>query len=172
MCRGSFPHTLILTSDLPHTLIRGTHFFEGKITIKNLCSSEFHSGHFIKMTWFFKKFLLPSPGHFYTYTVIWALRPRFFQAHLRFHKMLPNTARVFSWQKDPASVGQHFVESQLLSIVAWSARAVFSEVVEMSRWKRQKFLEKSGHFYKTAGMGQCGTYVFLEWFCPRKSGSP
>ena len=50
------------------------------------------------------------------------------------------------WQKDPASVGQHFVESQLLSIVAWSARAVFSEVVEMSRWRRQKFLENSGYF--------------------------
>ena len=33
MRRGSFPHTLILTSYLPHTLIRGTHFFEGKITL-------------------------------------------------------------------------------------------------------------------------------------------
>ena len=72
-CRAHFfPHTFIRAADLPHRLIRGTHFFEGKITLNPRFVLWLPNGHFIELTWFFKKFPLPSSGHFYTYTVFWA----------------------------------------------------------------------------------------------------
>ena len=94
---------------------------------------------YLEIPWNFLKCPLPSSGHFYTYTVIWALRPRLFQAHLRFHKMYEDTGRVFSWQKDPASVLIHLVESQVRLEEPRSECPEYSIHIEMSGWRQRKF---------------------------------
>ena len=127
---------------------------------------------YLEISWNFLKCPLPSYGHFYTYTVIWALRPRLFQAQLRFHKMYEDTGRVFSWQKDPASVLIHLVESQVRLEEPRSECPEYSIRIEMSGWRQRKFLEKSGQFYQIPAMEFRGQTLGLEWFCPRKSGSP
>ena len=66
-----------LTSSFHPRLIRGTHFFEGKITLNPRFFLRVPFRPFYKNDLIFKKFLSPSPGHFYNLTKNCARRPTF-----------------------------------------------------------------------------------------------
>ena len=117
---------------------------------------------YLGIPWNFLKFPLPLYGDFSSYTVFWAPRTRPLPYAMRNPMAGRDTFAVF-W---PTEYNRVVYNPMAGRCPEYSIRK------KQSIWRRQKFLEKSGEFYKIPGMEQWGKTWGVEWFSPRKSGPP